>query len=345
MMGAYFPLANISEGMTEHSERDDLDQASAIGGLDAEFIMVDGVRTRYYDEGEGDPLLLIHGGSWSGELSANDWWQNIPSLSDEFRVVAPDRLGSGMTDAPEDPADWVYEAEVDHMLAFIEGLDLDGFHLVGHSRGAGLTGAIAVERPETVKSLTVLNSQTLAMESGDYFHRRTRSLLRGLPDPEVDGYEANVRAVFEGYAYGTEHLTDEYVRAAALMKGRPESRRIRRGMETGQRLPFRLSIRDRMRRTQDRIRDGAMDMPVLLYWGRNDWGGTLLTAVGLYDMIAQPNPYVRLKLVNECGHFPFQEYPAEFDADLSTFIHHWADLDVADREVRERWKAGIDLEN
>lgn len=326
------------------SDSADLDVRTAIGGLNPKFEAIHGVRTRYYDEGNGDPVLLIHGGSWSGELSANDWWLNIPGLSEDFRVIAPDRLGNGMTDAPEDPDDWVYENEIEHMLALIDELSLDDFHLVGHSRGAGLAGTIAVKRSEEVQSFTIFNTQTLAMEDGDYFHRRTRSLLQGLPDPEAAGYEANVRAIFEGYAYGTGHIVDEYIAAAASMKSRPEATRIREEMAGDRRHRFRRSLRDRIRQTQNRIRDGAMNMPVFLYWGRNDWGGTLLTAVGLFDMIAQPNPYVRLKVVNECGHFPFQEYPTEFNRDLQTFIRHWEELKPADREVRERWKGGINIE-
>lgn len=331
--------------MTSDTSPEDANEDASIGGFEAQFTEVDGIRTRYYDVGEGEPLLLLHGGSWSGWTSANTWFQNLGPLSESFRVIAPDRMGAGLTGVPDSVDDWVYGSEVDHMLSFIDQQGLDQFHLVGHSRGAGLAGTIAVARPTQVRTFVALNSQTLAQEAGDYFYRRQRSLLRGAPDPENTSVEDLIRHYIEGYSYNADFLHEDYLAAAAYMETRPKTVRVKEEMEAGQRLPFRRSLRERILDTQERIRRGELSMPTLLYWGRNDWGGDLLTGIGLYEMISQTNPYVRFKLINECGHAPFQEHPDEFNTDVPTFINFWRDLAVEDREVRERWKQGIDLED
>ena len=55
----------------------------------AKFIDVNGIRTRYYDEGRGDVLLLIHGSRFSPWGSANTWTRNVGGLAKKFRVLAP----------------------------------------------------------------------------------------------------------------------------------------------------------------------------------------------------------------------------------------------------------------
>ena len=68
----------------------------------AKFIDVKGIRTRYYELGSGEPMLLIHGATFSGQGSANTWTLNLAGLSQNFHVFAPDRLGNGMTDNPSE---------------------------------------------------------------------------------------------------------------------------------------------------------------------------------------------------------------------------------------------------
>jgi len=118
------------------------------GGLTAEFVEVDGVRTRYYDEGSGEPLVLLHGGTWTGFASANTWARNVERLAERFRVIAPDRLGHGMTDNPSSAEAFVFGSEVTHMEAFLERLGVGRYHLCGQSRGGGLAARLAVRSPD-----------------------------------------------------------------------------------------------------------------------------------------------------------------------------------------------------
>src|SRR5690349_12116063 len=117
--------------------RAELTTNGEVAGLRAHFIEVNGVRTRYYEMGEGEPIVLVHGEGWSGHSSANVWSKNIPLFATRFHVFAPDKLGSGMTDNPKDDNDLNIQGEVDHIYDFIRVMKLGMVHLAGESRGGG----------------------------------------------------------------------------------------------------------------------------------------------------------------------------------------------------------------
>src|SRR5512132_733241 len=102
----------------------------AIGGLKPRFVDVKGVSTRYYDEGQGEPMVLIHGGMTAGSSTANVWSRNIPGLARRFHVYAVDRLGSGLTGNPVNDADYAYSGQVEHIYQFIQTMKLGKIHLV-----------------------------------------------------------------------------------------------------------------------------------------------------------------------------------------------------------------------
>ena len=80
------------------------------------FIDVDGIRTRYYDEGTGSPILMIQGGDFRSYATADDWSRNIGPLSSSNRVLAIDKLGKGHTDNPRSDADYTLTASAAHIL-------------------------------------------------------------------------------------------------------------------------------------------------------------------------------------------------------------------------------------
>ena len=65
-----------------------------MGGIESKFILVEGMRTHYFEGGRGFPMVLLHSGEFgaSAELS---WEFTLPALSQHFHVVAPDWLGFG----------------------------------------------------------------------------------------------------------------------------------------------------------------------------------------------------------------------------------------------------------
>ena len=147
-------------------------ETGSIGGFEAKFLDVNGVRTRYYEVGEGEPMVLVHGSGFSGSASANTWVPVLGYLGERFHVFAPDKLASGMTGNPEEDRDYSLEGEVRHMVEFIRTLGLDEIHLIGQSRGAGLALLLSVEHPEMIKTLVLVDSETASPTVGDYNERR-----------------------------------------------------------------------------------------------------------------------------------------------------------------------------
>ncbi|RUU15958.1 alpha/beta fold hydrolase, partial [Mesorhizobium sp. Primo-B] len=118
------------------------------------YVSAGGIRTRYFEAGSGPTVILLHGSS----LAIDAWstWHNtIPALADEFRVLAPDLVGFGLSDAS---ADGKHVPRLDrrhHVSAFIEALGITRCALVGHSEGGFIAAMLAVENPGLVDKVVV----------------------------------------------------------------------------------------------------------------------------------------------------------------------------------------------
>jgi pimeloyl-ACP methyl ester carboxylesterase len=136
--------------------RAEVNSDASVGGLTAKFVDVHGVRTRYYEMGQGEPMVMIHGGSMAGSCTANVFSRNIPGLGKRFHVFALDRPASGMTGNPLDDKDYNYASETEFIYEFIETLKLGPVHLVGHSASGAIAFFLAIEHPEAVKTLVII---------------------------------------------------------------------------------------------------------------------------------------------------------------------------------------------
>ena len=106
------------------------------------------------DEGEGVPVLLLHGFPDSSRL----WRHQIPALvADGKRVIAPDLRGFGESDKPEAVEDYAIARSVADLVAVLDALGVERAHVVGHDWGAGLAWALAAYVPDRVERLVVLS--------------------------------------------------------------------------------------------------------------------------------------------------------------------------------------------
>lgn len=295
----------------------------SIGGLKAKFVDVKGVATRYYDEGQGEPMVLIHGGMTAGSSTANVWSRNIPGLSKRFHVYAVDRLGSGLTGNPTRDADYAYSGQVEHMYQFIQTMKLGKIHLVGHSAGGAIAFYIAVRHPEIIKTLTIIGQGPASPSAAD---GPSRLDLSSCPDQDVyDGLKCRV----EKLAWLPTAFDPEYWEADASMAMQPKSRAARAKVVTLTTDAWRAQATAYKEDAWSKA--AALQMPVLLYAGKQDvldWGKADPTAklrgeLGLFDIIGAKNAKVKMVIQNEAGHFPYREYPEQFNEDLIGFIDHW----------------------
>ena len=118
------------------------------------YAEVEGLRMAYVDEGEGDPVLCLHGEPSWGFL----YRKMIPTLAKANRVIVPDLIGFGRSDKPEDRAAYTYEMHNKTMRAFIAALDLERITLVCQDWGGLIGLPIAADMPERFARLVIMNT-------------------------------------------------------------------------------------------------------------------------------------------------------------------------------------------
>jgi haloalkane dehalogenase len=120
------------------------------------FTEVDGLRLARVDEGDGHPVVLVHGEPTWGYL----WRRVIPGLLDAgLRVVVPDQVGFGRSDKPTDRGWYTYDRLVESFAGHLEALDLgEPVTLVVHDWGGPVGLRWAVEHPDLVARLVVLDT-------------------------------------------------------------------------------------------------------------------------------------------------------------------------------------------
>jgi pimeloyl-ACP methyl ester carboxylesterase len=110
----------------------------------------DGVTLSVHDEGEGQPVLLIHGFPDSHHL----WRHQVEPLNNSgMRVIAPDLRGFGESDRPEAIEDYAITKSVADMVAVLDQLEIEKAHVVGHDWGGPVAWALAAFRPDRVTKL------------------------------------------------------------------------------------------------------------------------------------------------------------------------------------------------
>ena len=164
----------------------------------------DGLRMHYVDQGEGDPVLCLHGEpTWSYLYR-----KMIPTLSRAARVVAPDYLGFGRSDKPTERGWYSFDRHYGSILGLVESLELERLTVVVQDWGGPIGMRLAVEQPERVARLVILNTgvgggrapndvwlrfRDVVRAAGDDFQPgrliRTAS-VRGLSDEAMAAYDA-----------------------------------------------------------------------------------------------------------------------------------------------------------
>ena len=297
---------------------------ATIDGLKAKFIEVNGVRTRYFEYGQGEPLVMIHGGAQAGATTANVFSRNIPGLAKRFHVFAIDRLACGLTGNPKEDTDYNQQGEVDFIYAFIRTMKLGQVHLIGHSAGGGLVFYLAVQHPEIVRTLTIL---AMGPEDPPAGPSKLDPLLKKCADQTQ---YAGLKCRLGLLAWLPDTFPNEYWEADQSMSDLPKSKEARAKLAAGVgKLPDFPAWRQKQ---WDRVqKDGVLQMPVLMVAGKNDimdWGENDATAklqgeLGLFDIVASRNVKVQMIVYNNGGHFMYREHPEQFNQDYINFVDYW----------------------
>lgn len=118
--------------------------------------LVDGIALHYHDEGQGEPVLLIHGFPLSSEL----FQPQRAALSSRFRVITPDLRGMGQSDAPADG--YSMETYADDLVALLDHLGIGQVIVGGMSMGGYVLFALLRRHADRVKGVMLLDTKAAA---------------------------------------------------------------------------------------------------------------------------------------------------------------------------------------
>jgi 2-hydroxy-6-oxo-6-(2'-carboxyphenyl)-hexa-2,4-dienoate hydrolase len=285
---------------------------------DPKFIDVDGIRTRYFDQGSGEVLLLVHGshfGTPDACESALDWEYNFDALAQSFRVIAMDKLGQGYTGNPKTDADYTMAATVKHAARLIETLGLKNVHVIGHSRGGYVVARLTLDHPELVRSCVIIDSGTLAPGPS-----KTEVIMSHAPKPRLS--RESQRWCIEHYSLRPDHITQTWLdEAENIAKSTKYQETVRKMEDEGLKSKqFFTHLAVHKEETLNWIIQGKLTQPTLLIWGYNDPTAELKRGQMLFELIADANPKSEMHIINRAGHFCYREQPETFNQVIRGFV-------------------------
>ncbi|MFU5905649.1 alpha/beta fold hydrolase [Pseudomonas aeruginosa] len=262
-------------------------------------ILAAGVLTNYHDVGEGQPVILIHG-SGPGVSAYANWRLTIPALSKFYRVIAPDMVGFGFTDRPEN-YNYSKDNWVNHVIGVMDALEIEKAHIVGNSFGGGLAIATALRYPERVDRIVLMGA------AGTRF-----DMTEGLN--AVWGYTPsieNMRNLLDIFAYDRSLVTDELARLryeASIQPGFQES--------------FSSMFPEPRQRWIDALASSDEDIKTLpnetlIVHGREDQVVPLSSSLRLGELIDR----AQLHVFGRCGHWTQIEQTGRFNRLVVEFFN------------------------
>ncbi len=250
-------------------------KANEVHSLD---VRANGVKTRFLTAGDGEPLVLVHGGD-AGGGGEHNWRNNIPALAEHFRIYALDRIGSGFTDKP--PIDYTDQVLADHLANFIDALCLEQVFIMGNSMGAYGAARYTVDHPDRVRKMVLVASGSIATAMG-LEHKATEpwhALRRAVEQPNRN----NVRAMLEGLVENRAGITDEAVDERIQRILMPGTREANRSMQV-----YRGRLKNDPNLQQQyslRYRLPQLTIPTIMVWGRKDRFAPIELGYQLRDML------------------------------------------------------------
>jgi pimeloyl-ACP methyl ester carboxylesterase len=173
------------------------------------------LRIYYETHGEGEPLVLIHGGT----ATCRSWASHLPAFAGHFRVFAPDSRGHGRTDNPT--GEFGYRLMADDVAALIGALGLQRPLVLGYSDGGQVALELGMRHPGLARALVLGGTQFKFSEA---YLEDARALLGIAEGEEVDtgrlerdqpDWVADLREA-HGHVYGPEYWTTYVEQIASL---------------------------------------------------------------------------------------------------------------------------------
>jgi haloacetate dehalogenase len=272
----------------------------------------EGVSLRVRHGGSGPPLLLLHGYPETHMM----WGEVAGDLARDFTVVAPDLRGYGRSTPPADSDDhetYSKRAMARDAVALMKHFGFERFDVAGHDRGGRVGYRLALDHPDAVRRLSVLD----IIPTGEVWARADRRFALGYwhwsflvqsnaealiaLDPELFFFRAQFRSILTGF-------TQAYADYLACARQPSVIHAMCEDYRAG-------ATYDRLADEADKAAGKTIACPVQVLWGAKAIIDTWYDALGVWREWA---PDLRGEAI-DCGHFLPEEKPAETLAALRGF--------------------------
>ncbi|GEL17929.1 alpha/beta fold hydrolase [Pseudonocardia asaccharolytica] len=266
------------------------------------------LRSRVLEAGEGDALILLHGGGGHAETYS----RNLVHLGSKLRVLAPDFLWHGLSATPAyREGNWLRQF-TEQILHLMDCEGIDKASVEGESLGAWIGLDMAINYPDRLERLILNTAWGMRFDSDSVDERSTD--LSDLRARSIEGLrnldEAALRSRLEWLVHDPAHVTDELVALRLKLWSRPE---VRTALTTYYEHVFSPEM-DPYLFDEDSLR--GIGTPTLVLWTEHNPFHGVDAARRLAELI----PGAQLHVVQGAGHWPQWENPEEHDHVVLEFL-------------------------
>jgi pimeloyl-ACP methyl ester carboxylesterase len=259
-----------------------------VNRIRSEYININGLDIRYITGGEGDPLIIVHGGS----DGASAWMQNIEVLSKQYTIYVPDMPGFGLSQSME--GSYYIPEMVDFIDNFARTVGLNSFYLMGHSLGGGIALHYTLKYPQKIRKLVLVSSLCLGREIAWWIRLASpRVICSTMGKSAISVFKAiKFIAKFFGPWEMVEPLSKTSVHIGSCIANLTEQTIVLLSQ-----LPLIM-------------------VPTLVMWGAKDPVVPFAHAYAAAELI----PDCQVRVFDDCGHSVYRERLREFSNVLSRFL-------------------------
>lgn len=260
----------------------------------------EGMKVHYSVEGNGPPLILIHG-TFSSLHTWDDW---AAQLQNDFTIIRMDLQGFGLS-GPHPNHDYSPEAYSRLVVALLDHLQIPSCYMAGNSLGGLITWNTAVNYPDRVEKMILLDASGIPKQSGgrpwifDLASSKTFGKVLSKFTPRFL-FKMNMEQVYFDKNKMTEELIDRYY-YLLRREGNREAFIVKSGRNYH--LPSAQNLAD-------------MSIPTLIMWGKYDQWIPYTDAFEFEKLLLNS----KLIIYENAGHVPMEEIPAESALDAKNFL-------------------------
>lgn len=278
------------------------------------YLALDGLRYHYLDEGDGEPLLMLHGNpTWSFYYR-----QLIDAFRKTHRVIVPDHMGCGLSDKPGlDRYDFRLRSRIADLAALIDHLNPDRpLTLIAHDWGGMIGLGWALDHLDRVKRMVFMNTAGFFPPEGKPIPHRLRWLRTPNPVMEWAVLHLNLFARAALFMAPRKHLAAEIRSGLVAPYDRPSHRLAT--LKFVQDIP--LSAADPSGDIVARVEEHLPRLthcPVLLVWGAHDF----VFDRDYFEEWRRRVPHAEAHWLTEAGHYLLEDAPSKVAGLIGEFLN------------------------